>query len=136
MVSTRHTTSSTTGFNLSSDDCTITYEDTPIPLGECSAVLYQDTLLAVGGRAISQEGETTIHANIHTLDLSNSRGNWRSDLLPPLPTPRFNCATTLAQVNGEDHLFVIGGRSAGGLSKKVESLNLNTLEWRTDWTDL
>jgi hypothetical protein len=111
-----------------------TFNDLPIPVEGTSAVRYNDTLLLAGGR--TQENDETYYLD-KVLSLSLTDGaNWRDDQYESIPTPRINAAAAIATIDGEQHLFLIGGRTAEGLSSKIESLNLEKNTWRTDWANL
>jgi hypothetical protein len=111
------------------------FPDTPFPFGECQCLEYENKIIAIGGRHKDNDGEI-IHDEIWTLDLNSPNAVWQNNFAPPMPTPRYNFAATFASVEGETHLFVIGGHGSDGLLKSIESLNLNSKEWKTDWKDL
>ncbi len=143
-------------------ECEI-FPDTPIPLGECGAVRVRrrrsgnmtvdcDLLVCLGGRYRDENGKFVFHKRPWSLNLENKGENWRDDLFPEMPTPRINAGVSevvsvmepVLDENGEEtgetkmteRIFVIGGRTEKGLTAAIETLNLSTGEWETDWPGL
>lgn len=138
--------------NPNSEGKVITFADSPVPLGECGAVhvtKYKNEnvnwLVAIGGRMLGTGGEIILHEAPHVLDLNANI--WRNDILPPMPTPRYNAGISPVvntigvnhdtnEVTNYDRIYVIAGRTKEGLTNKIESLNLTTGEWETNLTGL
>jgi hypothetical protein len=150
------------------DNCPDNCDETSDDL-EPGDSLEVDLLVCIGGRyKIDEDVEIKLpdgttknikktsfvfHEKPWVLNLKKPSIGWRNDLLPPIPTPRFNAAVSevvtmeeriIDEETGEktnqtrkvDRVFVIGGRTEKGLTASIEALNLTDRKWETGWPGL
>jgi len=101
-----------------------------LPVGVTNASLhfYGDALYVAGGETADETSD-----KIWRLSLDQPGAGWEP--LPPMPYPASHAVQLILRSQGEDYLYIIGGRckNSSGIStiyRTVSALNLKTLEWR------
>lgn len=90
---------------------------------------YDDALYLAGGETAEQTSD-----EVWRLPLKQPGASWEQ--LPPMPHPASHAVQLMIRSDGQDYMYIIGGRSknSNGIStiyKTVSALNLATMEWQS-----
>lgn len=104
------------------------FPDLPLGVTNASLQFYGNALYIAGGETANGTSD-----KIWRLSLEQPLSGWKQ--LSPMPHPASHAVQLIVRRQGQDYLYMIGGRSknSNGIStiyKTVYALNLETLEWQ------